>query len=81
MVVLASTTVCNAIREALQKVLFTPRYGSAKGEPQYQTTFLGQTFAAPFGVAPLGLSGLNMAPFGVPPGERSQATQSALHSQ
>ena len=45
-------------REALQKVLFTPRYGSAKGEPQYQTTFLGQTFAAPFGVAPLGLSGL-----------------------
>ena len=47
----------NRNREALKEVLFTPRYTS-KGEPDYAATFLGQRFDAPFGVAPLGLSGL-----------------------
>ena len=45
-------------RETLEQVLFTPRYTSLKDDPKLETTFLGQRFAAPFGVAPLGLSGL-----------------------
>ena len=45
-------------REFLEQVLFTPRYTSVQDDPKLQTTFLGQRFAAPFGVAPLGLSGL-----------------------
>ena len=45
-------------RETLEQVLFTPRYTSVKDDPKLETTFLGQRFAAPFGVAPLGLSGL-----------------------
>lgn len=45
-------------REALEKILFTPRYTLVQDGPSLETTFLGQEFAAPFGVAPLGLSGL-----------------------
>lgn len=46
-------------RDALRQVLFTPRYACASdGTPEFFTTFLGQAFDAPFGVAPLGLGGL-----------------------
>ena len=41
-------------REALEKVLFTPRYTAVQGEPNLETTFLGETFDAPFAVAPSG---------------------------
>ena len=68
----ANTEVCVRIRRrghrsgrgcqtqpgTLEQVLFTPRYTSVKDDPKLETTFLGQRFAAPFGVAPLGLSGL-----------------------
>ena len=45
-------------RETLNEVRLMPRYLSEAQHPDLSTTILGQTFDAPFGVAPLGLSGL-----------------------
>src|SRR5690242_2100250 len=44
----------------LQKVLFMPRYLSAAPNPDITTRIFGQEFAAPFGVAPVGLAGLQI---------------------
>lgn len=45
-------------RTALNDVLLMPRYLSEAQKPLLKTNLLGQTFDAPFGVAPLGLGGL-----------------------
>eukprot|EP01035_Chromulina_nebulosa_P059647 gene59647-81620_t len=44
----------------LQKVLFMPRYLSDAPAPDIRQTVLGTTYAAPFGVAPIGLAGLQI---------------------
>lgn len=45
-------------REALDQVLLMPRYLNDAQTPRIETKVLGQAFDAPFGVAPMGLSGL-----------------------
>lgn len=45
-------------RDALSETLLMPRYLSEAQNPEITTKILGQAFSAPFGVAPLGLSGL-----------------------
>lgn len=45
-------------RDALNAVELLPRYFSDGSQPQIQTKFLGRNWDAPFGVAPVGLSGL-----------------------
>ncbi len=45
-------------RQDLNDVLLTPRYLSAAGNPDIRCRLLGREYDAPFGVAPLGLSGL-----------------------
>ncbi len=45
-------------RTTLDTICLRPRHIVDGFEPQLQTTLLGQTYAAPFGIAPLGLSGL-----------------------
>ncbi|MFN8439218.1 MAG: alpha-hydroxy acid oxidase [Caldilineaceae bacterium] len=45
-------------RDALNAVEFMPRYLSNGSQPQIQTKLFGRTYDAPFGVAPVGLSGL-----------------------
>ena len=45
-------------RSALDAVCLRPRHIVEPFEPQLATDFLGQTYAYPFGIAPLGLSGL-----------------------
>jgi L-lactate dehydrogenase (cytochrome) len=45
-------------RDALGDVLLMPRYLSDAAHPDIRTSILGYEFDAPFGVAPLGLSGL-----------------------
>ncbi|MEM7112867.1 MAG: alpha-hydroxy acid oxidase [Chloroflexota bacterium] len=45
-------------RDALTSTLLMPRYLSEAQTPQIKTSILGYDFDAPFGVAPLGLSGL-----------------------
>ena len=45
-------------RDALNAVRLMPRYLSDAQTPDIRTAILGYEFDAPFGVAPLGLSGL-----------------------
>ncbi|MCT4554679.1 MAG: alpha-hydroxy-acid oxidizing protein [Pelagimonas sp.] len=45
-------------REALDQILFMPQILSGKPAPQLATKFLDQEFDRPFGIAPLGMSGL-----------------------
>ena len=45
-------------RDALNRVQLMPRYLQEAQKPSIKTSVLGQDFDAPFGVAPLGLSGL-----------------------
>lgn len=45
-------------RAALQKVTFQPRFCQGPLEPQIKATLFGKTYAAPFGIAPIGLTGL-----------------------
>lgn len=45
-------------RQALQNVELMPRYLSQADQPTIRCRLLGQEYNAPFGVAPLGLSGL-----------------------
>ena len=45
-------------REALDEILLSPRYIQAPTKPDHSRSILGYSFDAPFGVAPLGLSGL-----------------------
>jgi len=45
-------------REALDAVELMPRYLSAADQPTIRTRFMGHDYNAPFGVAPMGLSGL-----------------------
>ena len=50
----------------LQQVQFMPRYLSAAPHPDISTAILGQSFDAPFGVAPIGLAGLQVPGCEVP---------------
>lgn len=45
-------------REALDGVTLAPRYIDGAAAPDMAATLLGQTYDAPFGVAPIGLGGL-----------------------
>lgn len=45
-------------REAFDRYQFTPRVLAGEVAPDLTTEVLGQTFSAPFGIAPVGLSGL-----------------------
>ena len=45
-------------RQDMNDVLLMPRYLSAAGNPDIRCRLLGREYDAPFGVAPLGLSGL-----------------------
>jgi isopentenyl diphosphate isomerase/L-lactate dehydrogenase-like FMN-dependent dehydrogenase len=45
-------------RQDLDNVLLMPRYLSEAGAPDIRCQLLGQAYDAPFGVAPIGLSGL-----------------------
>lgn len=45
-------------RQALNAVELMPRYLSEAGTPEIECHLMGRTYDAPFGVAPLGLSGL-----------------------
>ena len=45
-------------RDALNSVLLMPRYLSGVQKPDIRAKVLGYEFDAPFGVAPMGLSGL-----------------------
>lgn len=45
-------------RSALNEVLFMPRYLPDAGKPKIDCQLFGRNYDAPFGVAPLGLSGL-----------------------
>lgn len=45
-------------RDALDKVLFTPAILRGPIVPDLETTFLGQRYSLPIGIAPIGMSGL-----------------------
>lgn len=45
-------------RDALDAVWFLPHTLPGKVSPDFTTAFLGKTYARPFGIAPLGMSGL-----------------------
>ncbi|NET31741.1 MAG: alpha-hydroxy-acid oxidizing protein [Cyanothece sp. SIO1E1] len=45
-------------KRALQQVTFTPRFCRGTLNPNIETDFLGRRYAAPFGIAPVGLTGL-----------------------
>lgn len=45
-------------RTALQQVTFTPRFCRGTLNPRIDTEFLGRRYSAPFGIAPVGLTGL-----------------------
>ncbi|MCE7982360.1 MAG: alpha-hydroxy-acid oxidizing protein [Caldilinea sp. CFX5] len=45
-------------RQALNKVEFMPRYLADGSKPEIHTQLFGRSYDAPFGVAPVGLSGL-----------------------
>ncbi|MEM7535724.1 MAG: alpha-hydroxy acid oxidase [Chloroflexota bacterium] len=45
-------------RQSLKDVQLMPRYLHEADQPNIRTTFMGRDYDAPFGVAPLGLSGL-----------------------
>ena len=44
--------------EAFDQIRFTPKFCKGILEPKIDTTLFGQQYAAPFGVAPIGLTGL-----------------------
>jgi len=45
-------------RTALQKITFLPKFCKGVLAPTLETTLFGQQYAAPFGIAPVGLTGL-----------------------
>ena len=45
-------------REALKRITFTPRIVRGGIQPELKTHILGQEFSVPFGIAPVGLTGL-----------------------
>lgn len=59
-------------RDALDAVRFMPDILPGKVDPDFTTTFMGTAFAKPFGIAPLGMSGLMW-----PGAERMLATHAA----
>jgi isopentenyl diphosphate isomerase/L-lactate dehydrogenase-like FMN-dependent dehydrogenase len=62
----------------LQQILFMPRYLSDAQNPDISTSIFGQTLDAPFGVAPLGLGGLQW-PGCEPVIGRAAREQNVLH--
>jgi len=62
----------------LQKIMFMPRYLSAAPSPDITTTIFGQTLSAPFGVAPVGLAGLQW-PGCEPPIAQAARAHNVLH--
>ena len=48
-------------RKAFQRIVFVPRVALGALQVDTTTTFLGETYAAPFGIAPVGLTGLMWA--------------------
>jgi L-lactate dehydrogenase (cytochrome) len=62
----------------LQKVMFMPRYLSDAATPDISTRIFCQEFSAPFGVAPVGLAGLQW-PGIEPPIARAARAQNIVH--
>lgn len=62
----------------LQKILFMPRYLSDAQNPDISTSIFGQQLDAPFGVAPIGLGGLQW-PGGEPVIAKAARAQNILH--
>lgn len=62
----------------LQKVQFMPRYLSAAPDPDITTSIFGQQLEAPFGVAPVGLAGLQW-PGCEPPIAQAARSHNVLH--
>ncbi|RYE50328.1 MAG: alpha-hydroxy-acid oxidizing protein, partial [Rhizobiaceae bacterium] len=62
----------------LQKIMFMPRYLSEAQQPDISAAIFGQQLAAPFGVAPVGLAGLQW-PGCEPPIARAARSQNVLH--
>jgi L-lactate dehydrogenase (cytochrome) len=62
----------------LQQVLFLPRYMSEAQQPDLSTTIFGQRLDAPFGVAPVGLAGLQW-PGCEPPIAAAARSHNVLH--
>ena len=62
----------------LQKILFMPRYLQDAQNPDISTTIFGQKLDAPFGVAPLGLGGLQW-PGGEPIIAKAARQHNVLH--
>ncbi|MBL0372192.1 alpha-hydroxy-acid oxidizing protein [Rhizobium sp. KVB221] len=62
----------------LQQVQFMPRYLSDAGAPDISTKIFGQQYAAPFGVAPVGLAGLQW-PGCEPPIAKAARTHNVVH--
>lgn len=51
-------TARDANTEALGRIEMWPNIAAGKVDPQIETTLFGTTYAAPFGIAPVGLTGL-----------------------
>lgn len=62
-------------RDALDAVGFMPRVLCGQTKPDLRTTFLGQTYDLPFGIAPVGMSGLMWAG-----AERMLAKEAVAHN-
>lgn len=62
----------------LQKIQFMPRYMSEAQQPDISTSIFGQRLSAPFGVAPVGLAGLQW-PGCEPPIARAARSHDVLH--
>ena len=62
----------------LQKVQFMPRYLSDSGVPDISTTLFGQQLSAPFGVAPIGLAGLQWPGIEKPIAEAARAANPSV---
>ena len=64
--------------EAVNRLILKPRYLVDIDDVNFTTTIFGQSFAVPFGVAPIGLGGGYLAQSGRVPCENSVKIQPAF---
>ena len=64
----------------IRKIQLRPRYLRNYGTSSTKTKVLGMEFDAPFGVAPVGLQGTNVAELPGNTGQSGAQTQHTLHS-
>ncbi len=51
-------TLVNRNRKAFDEIILTPQFCKGPLQPKIETNLFGKTYAAPFGIAPVGLTGL-----------------------